>query len=143
MHNTSKTKGRHFLNRMEEFKLCLWVLIKNRHENISSIARFRYALESSFNDVINDFFSKSKVGGRGPIGFVEGPIRLDNEQVAGENDSSSRVPYPRRGRMSASTRTKPHQQDDRLVRLVSGFSLVFASFWVSGNPEPGCLLYNM
>ena len=77
-HNTSKTKGRHFLNRIQEFKLRSWVLIKNRHENISSIARFRYGLESSFNDVINDFFSKSKVGGRGPIGFVEGSIRLDN-----------------------------------------------------------------
>ena len=78
-HNTSKTKGRHFLNRKEEFKLCSWVWTKNRHANISSMARFRYALESSFNEVINDFFSKSKDGGRGPIGFVEGPIRLDNE----------------------------------------------------------------
>ena len=44
------------------------------------MARFRYALESPFNDVINNFLSKSKkVGARGPIWFVEGPIMLDNE----------------------------------------------------------------
>ena len=35
---------------------------------------------------------------------------------------------------------QPHQQDDCLV---SGYLLVFASFWVSRNLEPGCLLYNM
>ena len=70
---------------MEEFKLCSWAWTKNRHKKISSMARFRYALESLFNDVINDNFSKSKVGGGGSTGFVvEGPIRLDSDKLSSE-----------------------------------------------------------
>ena len=78
-HNTGKAKERHFLKRMEEFKLGSWVRTKNRQANISSMARFRYALPSLFNDKRNDTFSRPKVGDGGPTEFVERSIRLDNE----------------------------------------------------------------
>jgi hypothetical protein len=70
---------------MEEFKLCSWAWTKNRHKKISSMARSRYALESLFNDVRNDNFSKSEAEGGGSTGFVvEGPIRLGNDKLSSE-----------------------------------------------------------
>ena len=80
-HYTGKARGHHFLKRMEEFKLGSWAWTKNRHANISSMARFRYALESFFIDERNDAFSKLKVGDRGPTVFFERPIRLDNDKL--------------------------------------------------------------
>ena len=83
-HNTGKEKKRHFLKRMGEFKPGSWVWAKNRHASISSMARFRYTLEPLFNDKINDAFSWLKVGDRGPTGFVERSIRLDNNEFGSE-----------------------------------------------------------
>ena len=83
-HNTGKERGHHFLKRTEEFRLCSWVWAKNRHANISSMARFRYALESLFNDERKDAFSKLKFGDRGPTEFLEWSIRLDNNKLGSE-----------------------------------------------------------
>ena len=81
-HYTGKARGHHFLKRMEEFKLGSWAWTKNRHANISSMARFRYALESFLNDERKDALSKPKVGDRGPTVFVERSIRLDNDELS-------------------------------------------------------------
>ena len=83
-HNIGKARGHHFLKRTEEFKLCSWVWAKNRHANISSMARFRYALESLFNDERKDAFSELKVGDRSPTGFFESSIRLYNNKLGSE-----------------------------------------------------------
>ena len=48
------------------------------------MARFRYALESLFNDERYDAFSKPKFGDRGPTGFLERFIRLDNNKLGSE-----------------------------------------------------------
>jgi hypothetical protein len=77
-HDTGKGKRDYFLNGTEEFELCSWAWTKKRHKKISSIARFRYALVSSFNDEVNDRFSNSRVG---PLleGPLEGDIRLGDD----------------------------------------------------------------
>ena len=48
------------------------------------MARFRYGLESLFNDERNDAFSKLKAGDRGRTGFVERSIRLDSNRLGSE-----------------------------------------------------------
>ena len=83
-HNTGKARGHHVLKRVEEFKLGSWAWTKCRHANISSMARFRYALESLFNDERYDAFSKPKFGDRRPTGFLERFIRLDNNKLGSE-----------------------------------------------------------
>ena len=81
-----KVKGRYFLNWIEESKLCSWAWTKNRHKKISSIARFRYTLETLFSDETNDRFSKSRVGEI--LGWLEGAISTTDRRVAGKNKRS-------------------------------------------------------
>ena len=77
---TSKVKRSHLLNRIEESELCSWAWTKNRHMKISSKARFRYALESGFNDLTNDHFSNSRVEPRAGLPWES--IRLDDDRLS-------------------------------------------------------------